>query len=182
MLQYEYWGRPMTADDEVLERASKILEKFHIGEIFVELVNQRFRFESTQSVEFVKDITDVNVNDDIKNGVVLVLNGHEIILGFSDFRASAAPDISTFYADAYVYFDKELVLHTGASKDYERYGDTTSVMTHASLLKAFKAGPWLELLEKCRDELVDDHNQREEKKRQAEVAKQASNIDLGDYE
>ena len=172
----------MTDNDDVLERASKILEKFNIGEIFVELIDGSYKFKSTQTTKFADNKTDVRVNDAIESAVILTHDGHEIILGYSDFRGSYAPDDMSFYADAYVYFDKELVLHTGASKDYGEYADTTRVMTYAFSLKSFKAGPWMELLGRCRDELVGDSKQREEKKRQAEVAKQASNIDLGDYE
>lgn len=171
----------MTDDDKVLERASEVLGKYRIGEIVVELIDGSYRLQSTQSIEFTKCQSKVSVNDDLKKAVTIGGDGHEIVLGFSDFRGSYAPDDTSSYADAYIYFDKTLVLHTGATQDYGEYSDTIRVNTYAFSLKSFKAGPWMELLGKWRDELFEDSKQREEKKRQAEVAKQAQKIDLGDY-
>ena len=75
----------MTDNKKLLQRARKILEEFHIADIFVDLHEQRYRYESTQSVDFSKYAPPVAVNDDIKRAVILRQDGHEMVLGFGSF-------------------------------------------------------------------------------------------------
>jgi len=182
MLRCTDRGLFVTNNEDILQRASELLEKFRIAEIFVALLEEQFRFESTSSVEFTRYLSTVEVNDDLKKSVTLTCDGHEIVLGFTDFRGSYAPDDASSYAEAYAYYDEGLVLHTTATKDYTDYGSIIKVMIYPLSLKAFKAGPWLELLGRCYDELVEASKKKNEDTRQKEMAEQVSNIDLGDYE
>lgn len=171
----------MTDNKKLLQRARKILEEFHIADIFVDLHQQGYRYESTQSVDFSKYAPPVAVNDDIKTAVILRQDGHEMVLGFGSFSYGNALADSCGWADAYIYFDEDLVFHTTATKDCDGYDLIFDVQTYAFSLKSFKAGPWLELLGKWYGELVEASKQRDEDKKQQELAQQASNIDLGDY-
>jgi len=172
----------MTDNEKVLQRASEILSKFRVAKILADLKEYDVKYKSTQLVDYSRDVSNVGMNDDIVTGTILKRDEHEIVIGFSKFDSPVALTATT-YADVHVYFDEELVFHTSTSRTIVDYGtENITVDTRPSSLKAFKAGPWLELLGKCYDELVEARENLEEKKRQDGLAEQASNIDLGDYE
>ena len=185
----------MTKDDEVLNKASEILSKFNVGESIVLLVDQWWKYQSTPDVEFMHGKWEKTadgefiecdekqkVPENLNTYTIVKMNGEELIVGCSSFHSSSAPDNYDEYADAYVYYDGDLVLHAGATKHHNDWGSVIRVDTYPFSIKVFKAGPWLERIGKCVEALESDHRAREEEKRQAKVAEQTSKIDLGDYE
>jgi hypothetical protein len=133
--------------NEVVRRATEILNKYQIGKNFSELVEKSYKLKSTSTVGFSTDSRNLSQYK-IAQAVTISRSEQKLILGVGELESGSLPD-GDFYsiAEVFVYFDKKLVLHTSAHQDIDDYGRSSmSILISPGRLKAFKAGPWLALL------------------------------------
>lgn len=172
----------MADNQNKLEQASQILERFRVAQIFSELVESSYAYESTKHTTFATK-RDIDGLENLDSAIRISRDNNQIVLAFGKFSPTYSPDgeDTALRADAYIYFNTALVLHTRAAKEYDQYGHATRVSTYSSSLELFKAGPWLEILGECFDDLEARRSQRTEQYAAAALEQQASNIELGSY-
>ena len=170
----------MNEDENKIQRAADILKSHRVGEIAEDLLNQSYRFNSMPALTFTH-CTKLSCVDNDVSGVILTHEGNELAIVTTEFRMSAAPDSSTYYADGVISYNSELVLKVTATKEYDEYGSSINFSIYPHAIKSMKAGPWLEMMGSCYDMLQADSKRREDEARNDRDREQASDIDLGEY-
>ena len=175
----------MLEESEKQQKASRILKKFSITKVFTKLLDRPYDFASSSAITYSVDVKS-RLIENLVSGASLTSADQEIVLGVSSFRSSYAPDSDSSVADAYIYFDGELVLQTSASKEYSDWGSSVDILDYPFSIKVFKAGPWLELLGKWHGEVREAGRKRQERdaeeSRKKRDKEQESKFDFGDYE
>lgn len=172
----------MTQADELIQKAADILQRFQVGRHMGDMLTGNWKYKSVNNIEFDRNPNLDDFQEQVESAIRCRRGDDWVLLGLTDFRTSAVPDDDDSYATAYLYFNGDLVLETSASKSYRDYVSDLRIHTYPSSIKAFKAGPWLDLLGECATQLEVDYKERVENDRQKRVADQASKIDLGNYE
>ena len=172
----------MSNSDEVLWKASQILDKHRIGESASQAFNNAYKFWSTSEVAFTSGERNPGRFGHLEKWVRVRAKGQDLILGCTTFHKSSwdggiAPP--SYEADAYVYtIEGDLVLHTVAHE----FGGVIKVSTDPDSIKQLKAGPGLQVLGWSIEKLVEHSDKSDRARAKAEVDERASNIDLGEYE
>jgi hypothetical protein len=170
----------MSKDKDQIARAEEILKKYRIGEISSKLLNESFRYSSTDTISFDSRI-EKEYLEGLASGILINYQDHELVVATTKFKSSSAPDDDSSYADGLIYFDGVLVLKVGVSKEYDEYGSTIDFRIYGFSIKSMKAGDWLGFLTTCFEILEEDVKRRDELDKAERDRQQASDIDLGDY-
>ncbi len=170
----------MSVDEEKIKRAAEVLKDHRIGEIANAFLNYAYKYDSMPTLIFTRCTRLSGIDGDV-NGVTMTHEGNELAVATTEFKISAAPDSSTFYADGVVTYNSEVVLKVTTTKEFDGYGDDINFSIYPHAIKLMKAGSWINMMSSCFDMLEADAKRREEEKKMDSDKNQASNIDLGDF-
>ena len=172
----------MTDSEEILQRASKILEEHKTGIVLEWFFNSSYQFTSTPGLKFEKHPSfKFKFPERIADGVRVSNAENAITIVRPYFEASYFDDAPQSHGEVYVYFQEQLVLQLSATEKHGTYGSRISVSTYPFSIKAMIAGPWMKLLPEYYDHLSKNKQRREDEKAEVEKRLKAEKIQLDGY-
>ena len=175
----------MTDSEEILKRASKILEEHRTGAALGWFFNGSHEFTSTPELKFERHPSfKFDLQYQIADGFRLS-NAENVITivrpGFNSgdpFHLKAG-EAQRSYGEVYVYFQEQLVLQLSARITHSyMYGDHMIVSTSPDDIEAMIAGPWIKLLPEYYDHLSKDNERRKHEKAEVEKRLRAEKVQL----
>ena len=178
----------MTESEEILQRASKILEEHRTGAALGWFFNGSREFTSTPELKFERHPSfKFDLQYQIADGFRLSNAENVITIVRPDFRAGYEDPCSKStesysYGEVYVYFQEQLVLQLSARITHSyMYGNKMIVRTSPNDIEAMIAGPWIKLLPEYYDHLSKDNDRRKHEKAEVEKRLKAQKVQLDGY-
>ena len=178
---------PMTDNnpEEVVKKAIKVLEEKEVGTNIAHLLNDYLvtgdKVQVQTSALVPERISTEYKLEKCDKSLLLTYDAKIIQIIVANLHRSYAPDSSDDYGDLILLSQGECVLKSSTSKHYGEWGSDFSVSFYPFNLDKVKLGTWIDDLAAMVKVLKEAKTESERQRKDAELKKTASNIDLGDY-